>query len=180
VLQILPDDFMEIPMPLTTAARAAALPFAATLALLAILLLSTGCSQGLYRKDLVQPTSPEGKACLQHCELPKAQCRQRQEAREKECAGIYAVAKADYESCVKSGTAKCRAPYTCLGADLGICDQEYDDCFAACGGRVERRLRTTAAANANATAERAAPAPTGGKPSAGAAAGSTPAKMDPP
>jgi hypothetical protein len=171
-------------MPLTTATRDAAPLLAATLALFATLLVSAGCSQGLYQKDLVQPTGPEGKTCLERCELPKTQCRQRQEARERECGEIYAVAKADYESCIKSGTAKCRAPYTCLGADLSICDQQYDDCFAACGGRVERRLRAPAVeqpekktgANTGSTA----PASAGENPSAGATAGSTPAKMDPP
>ena len=172
-------------MPLTNVARdATALPFVATLALLATLLVSAGCSQGLYRKDLVQPGSPEGKACLQRCELPKSQCRQRQQARETECGQIYAVAKAEYASCVKSGTAKCRAPYTCLGADLSICDQEYDDCFAACGGQIERRLQVAAAdktiVKSGAGAGSAATAETGENPGAGAAAGSRPAKMDPP
>ncbi len=172
-------------MPLTTAARdAVALPFAATLALLSILLVAAGCGQGLYQRDLVRPTSPEGKACLQRCELPKTQCRQRQEAREKECGAIYAIAKADYESCVKSGAATCRAPYTCLGADLSICEQEYDDCFAACGGRVERRLWASAAERpaekAGASAGSGSPIPSGQNSSVGTAVGSRPSTMDPP
>jgi hypothetical protein len=181
VLHTLPDDFKETPMPLTTVARdATALPFVATLALLATLLVSAGCSQGLNRKDLVQPTSPEGQACLQRCELPKSQCRQRQQARENECGQIYAVAKSEYVSCVKSGTAKCRAPYTCLGADLSICDQEYDACFADCGNQIERRLQVAAADNTSvktgAGTESTATAETGEKPGGEA----RPAKMDPP
>lgn len=170
-------------MSLTTAARAAALPFAATLAFLAVLLILAGCSQGLSRKDPVQPTGPEGKVCLQRCELPKTQCRQRQEAREKECGEIYAVARAEYDSCVKSGTANCRAPYTCLGADLSICDQEHDDCVAACIDQMARRLPAAATekpTKAGADTGGAAPAESGDGPSARAAAGSTPARMDPP
>jgi hypothetical protein len=165
-------------MSLTTAARAASLAF------LAVLLMSAGCSQGLSRTDPVQPASPQDKACLQRCELPRTQCRQRQEAREKECGEIYALARAEYDSCVKSGTARCKAPYTCLGADLSICDQEYDDCFAACRDQMARRTPAAAteksAAKAGAGTGGAAPAESGDRPGADSATGSTPARMDPP
>jgi hypothetical protein len=166
-------------MPPITAARAAASPIGATLLLLTTLLGSAGCTQGLFHRYAIDPASPEGKTCVQKCELPKAQCRSRQEAREKECGQIYAIAKSEFDLCVKSGAARCKAPYTCLGADLSICDQQYDDCFAACGGRIERRLRASggdqgdkqsAATGSNSGAEHAAaPAP-----------GIAPSKMDPP
>ncbi len=168
-------------MPQTAAARdAVALPLAATLLLLAILLGSAGCTLGPAKPEPVSPTSPEGKACLQRCELPKTQCQQRQEARETECGAIYATARADYDLCIKSGSARCKAPYTCLGADLSICDQQYDDCFSDCAGRAERQQQPAGggetASQAGATAEPEATGHTGGARGAGA----IPAKMDPP
>jgi hypothetical protein len=172
-------------MPPITAARAAASPIGATLLLLATLLGSVGCTQGLFHRYAIDPASPEGKTCVQKCELPKAQCRSRQESREKECGQIYAIAKSEFDLCVKSGAARCKAPYTCLGADLSICDQQYDDCFAACGGRIEQRLRAAGDRDGGqSAATAAATASVGGNPGTASAAAPTPktapAKMDPP
>lgn len=112
-------------------------------ALLAVLLtaLLGGCAEQLYDRQLVQPTGADGKECVANCELPKEQCRQRQIAREDECNRYYTPAKADYDLCVRNGASNCTAPDTCLGADMDICDQQYDDCFQACGGRVEKKMR---------------------------------------
>ena len=151
---------------------AAARPMAATLLLLATLLGTAGCSQGLFQQDLVKPDGPEGKVCLERCELSRSQCQTRQKVRETQCQERFAAAQADYQDCIKSGSGNCRAPFACLGADMSICDQQYDDCFTACGGRVERRMRSIGASptaagsdtpSASASAPGESPAPKGQK-----------------
>jgi hypothetical protein len=118
-------------------------PPARLLGVLAILTLLTGCSHGLYETRMIAPASSDGQPCLGRCDLAKTQCIQRQETRERACAQWYTEAKQEYDTCSAGGraAARCRAPVACLGADLGICDQEYEGCFTACGGQVERRLR---------------------------------------
>lgn len=151
-------------MPLLHTARATR-HLARLTGVIAMLLLVTGCSRGLYTTRLVAPAQPpgqsEGPTCLAHCDLLKTQCRQRQETRERACGDWYAAARKDYDLC-RGGTAKggCRAPDTCLGADMGICDQQYEGCFTACGGRVERQLRLGSGTQGAA----AAPVPTAGQP----------------
>lgn len=113
--------------------------FALASALLVVVL--NGCAEGLYDRQLVQPTDAQGRDCVAGCELPKSQCEQRQRAREEECQRFYAPAKADYDLCVRNGGANCSPPDTCLGPDMSICQVQYDDCFQACGGRVEKQMR---------------------------------------
>lgn len=150
-----------------TTAAVAARPIAAALlpiaSLIAALIALGGCSQGLYQRESVPPAGAQAKECLGRCDLIKTQCRQRQEARETECGAIYAVAKSEYDLCVQGGAGRCRAPYTCLGADMGICDREYDDCFTLCGGRIERRIQPFAPSRPGAPAS----AESGGAPAAG-------------
>ena len=107
----------------------------------AMLALLVGCSQALHETEMIAPAQPEGQSCLGRCDLLKTQCRQRQETRERACAEWYAAAQKDYDLCRTGKAGDCRAPTSCLGADFGICDQEYEGCFTACGGRVERRMR---------------------------------------
>ena len=141
----------------------AARPMASTLLFLATLLGTVGCSQGLFQQDLIKPDSPEGRRCLETCERPRTQCQERQKVRETQCQERYSAAQSAYEDCTKSGIGNCRAPFSCLGADTSICDRQYDECFTACGGRIERRMRTlgTTAARAPADASGASPAPKG-------------------
>jgi hypothetical protein len=43
---------------------------------------------------------------------------------------------------VAGGSSLCSHPESCLGADMTICQRQYEECFTACGGRVERQLRS--------------------------------------
>lgn len=72
---------------------------------------------------------------LERCKLAKKQCQQRQETREQDCAADYKLVKSDYDQCSKKGTCQCRAPIACLGADLGICDRQFESCMSECGRR---------------------------------------------
>ena len=127
-------------MPLPHTARAIYRQ-ARLLGVVAMLGLLVGCSQGLRETQLIGPAQPESQSCLGRCDLLKTQCRQRQETRERACAEWVAAAQHDYDLCRTGKAGHCRAPTSCLGADFGICDQEYEGCFTSCGGRVERRLR---------------------------------------
>ncbi|MGE5154576.1 MAG: hypothetical protein ACM3ST_11220 [Bdellovibrio bacteriovorus] len=101
----------------------------------------SGCADRLYEQKLIQPEGPSGQACLDRCARFKDECQARQTLREQECAARVAAAKTDFELCKSSGSRPCSPPESCLGADMSICQRQYEDCFSACGGRVERQLR---------------------------------------
>jgi hypothetical protein len=113
------------------------------LGVLAMIALMLGCSQGLVERRLVAPAQAPSqvRTCLDRCELVKTQCHQRQENRERACGEWYSEGERQYNQCREDGHTRCLAPTACLGADLGICDQEYETCFTGCGGQVETRLR---------------------------------------
>jgi hypothetical protein len=127
-------------MPLPPAPRAL-LGIAGLITAGLVIAVLSGCSPSVYETRLIPPGEPEGQACLARCDLLKTQCRQRQETRRSECQTRYAAAKSDYQMCLSNRARNCRAPDTCLAPDLSICDQQYEACFANCGGRVERELR---------------------------------------
>ncbi len=110
-------------------------------ALLAVGLLG-GCTDSLHEQRLIQPEGPSSQACLERCNRFKGECEARQNLREQECGERVAAAKADHELCVSGGSAPCSQPESCLGADMSICQRQYEECFTACGGRVERQLRS--------------------------------------
>lgn len=103
-------------------------------------LLVIGCSNGLFAQRPSKPAQPVNQACAQSCELLKTQCQQRQEYRERECGTQYAAARKDYDQCRGSNAGHCKAPDTCLGADMSICDRELADCVRACGNRAEPQI----------------------------------------
>jgi hypothetical protein len=114
-----------------------ALPLAAVLAAGLI----AGCADRLYEQKLINPEGSSNQACLDRCARLRDECEARQTMREQECADRVAVAKADHGSCSGGGAGPCAAPESCLGADMRICQSQHEDCFTACGGQVERRLR---------------------------------------
>lgn len=95
-----------------------------------------GCSH--WPSGETELSGPELQARQERCKLAKKQCQQRQETREQDCAADYRLVKSDYDQCVKDKTCKCRAPIACLGADLGICDQQFESCMAECGRRISQ------------------------------------------
>lgn len=96
-----------------------------------LIALLAGCSH--LQRGKPESSGPEFQARQERCKLAKKQCQLRQETREQDCTADYALVKSDYDQCVKNNTCKCRAPIGCLGADMGICDQQFESCMAECG-----------------------------------------------
>lgn len=109
-------------------------------ALLAIGLVA-GCADWFYERRSIPPEGTSSQACLERCARLLGECEARQTLREEECAARVSAAKAHGEACLRSGSAPCPPPGSCLGADMSICRQQSEECILACGGRVERRLR---------------------------------------
>ena len=104
--------------------------------------LMTGCADRLYEQRLIEPEGTGSQSCLERCTRLQEECEARQTVREQECAERVAVSEGDRASCAGSGSDPCTPPESCLGADMSICQRQYEECFSDCGGRVERRLRS--------------------------------------
>lgn len=113
-------------------------------ALLAIGLI-TGCADRFHERRLIQPEGAGSQACLERCARLQGECEARQDHREKDCAERVSAANADQDTCRSGAAGPCVTGGSCLGADVSICKQQYEECFSACGGRVEQRLRLTPA-----------------------------------
>lgn len=105
-----------------------------------VLTIAGGCETPLGERQLIQPADPSGQACAAGCELPKAQCEQRQRLREEECQQHFARQSEIYDDCATSRQRHCLQPEACLGVEMRICEFQYEECVLDCGGRVESRL----------------------------------------
>ncbi|WP_295458454.1 hypothetical protein [uncultured Thiodictyon sp.] len=102
----------------------------------AMVALLAGCTGDV---PLLRAGGPGDQHCRDECNVLKTQCQQRQQNRELGCAAGLKVAAADGGQCRKPGVRNCGEPYTCLGADMSICQREYLPCAKACGGSGEPR-----------------------------------------
>ncbi|MFD2110487.1 hypothetical protein [Thiorhodococcus fuscus] len=101
------------------------LGFSAALTLIAI----TGCQS--------QPSTPTVKnaasACMERCELAQSQCAARQELREQECqTHVLSPTVTSDNACQGTAYGRCLEPVDCLGADMGICETQYQECARTC------------------------------------------------
>jgi hypothetical protein len=119
-------------MPLRLAPRVAAILAVGVIA---------GCADRLYEQRLIQPEGTTSQSCLDRCARLQEECEARQTVREQECGERAAASEGDKASCSGGGSGPCPPPESCLGADMSICQRQYEECFSDCGGRVERRLR---------------------------------------
>jgi hypothetical protein len=119
------------------------MPFRLALPLAAVLAagLFTGCADRLFEHKLIAPEGTSDQACVDRCARLRDECEARQTMREQECADRAPAAKTAYDACSGRERGRCLAPESCLGADMGICQSQHEDCFTGCGGRVERKLR---------------------------------------
>ncbi len=110
--------------------------------------LAIGCTTDVFRTTTTRPVAPPAESCVARCNLQKSQCQARQETREKGCQDNLARGKADYEQCRTAAIRQCLPPVTCLGADMSICDRQYEPCIADCGGPRDRNPAGADAARA--------------------------------
>lgn len=112
--------------------------------------LAAGCTPGLFATPTPRPSAPPAESCVARCGLQKSQCQARQETREQGCKENFARGQADYDLCrAARQSRKCLPPVTCLGADMRICDRQFEPCIADCGGP---RNRPSAVADSDTTA----------------------------
>ena len=107
--------------------------------LLALLLALTGCGPRIVY-DLTPPETPEGRACTVQCQSSAALCRQMQQNVDQQCQNNYTLMLQNYQACRDSGSDRCVLPSSCTSGSTAVCDQNFRECFAACGGTVTARV----------------------------------------
>lgn len=105
--------------------------------MIAAISLVPGCADPFRETTLAPPTGPDAEVCLDRCNLRMDECQGRQDTRVQECQQILASAQTNYDLCIENNASNCTKPDQCAGPDMGICKQEYDTCFTACGGRIK-------------------------------------------
>lgn len=71
-------------------------------------------------------------ACVADCDAMRPHCEQRQRLRETECEQHFKPTSANHTACTADNRGHCLQPVVCLGADLGLCKTQYDECLHAC------------------------------------------------
>lgn len=102
-------------------------------------LLCAGCGPRIVY-DLTPPTTPEGRVCAQQCRNHAALCRQMQQNADQQCRNSYALMLQNYHACRDSGAEHCVMPPPCTSGSTAVCDSNFRECFAACGGTVTARV----------------------------------------
>jgi hypothetical protein len=90
--------------------------------------------------DYAPPQTPEGRACAIQCHSSAALCRQMQQNTYQQCQNTYNLMLQNYNACRENGGKHCSMPSICSSPSTSICDQNYRECFAACGGKVTSRV----------------------------------------
>jgi hypothetical protein len=86
------------------------------------------------RYTFVPPERPEGRTCVFQCENSKLQCQNMQDMQKQNCEFR---AQLEYERCKDRGEKHCYEDY--CSSDYSRCDEQYRNCFQACGGTVNRQ-----------------------------------------
>lgn len=89
--------------------------------------------------DFVPPESSEGRICTSQCQNAATNCRQMKQIVNQQCQNNYSAMQQNYNACKESGAKHCVSPTPCPYNSTSECDQNYRECFAACGGTVIAR-----------------------------------------
>ncbi len=98
----------------------------------------TGCGPQIVY-DFVPPESREGRICATQCQNAATNCRQMKQMVNQQCQNNYNAMQQNYNACKESGAKHCVSPTPCPYNSTSECDQNYRECFAACGGTVIAR-----------------------------------------
>ncbi|MBK1694496.1 hypothetical protein CKO09_07045 [Chromatium weissei] len=71
-------------------------------------------------------------ACAARCDAMRTHCEQRQNLRENECKQHFKPASVAHTTCVTNQRGHCLQPVACLGADLGLCKTQHEECLQVC------------------------------------------------
>ncbi|MBV5307857.1 hypothetical protein [Chromatium okenii] len=85
----------------------------------------------LITKPAPTPTTLDA-ACAARCDAMRPHCEQRQHLRETECEQHFKSTNASHTACVTDHRGHCLQPVACLGADLGLCNTQHQECLDAC------------------------------------------------
>lgn len=117
-------------------------PVGRRLALLSSLLIATvglfACGPQIVY-DFIPPESGEGRICAAQCQSTATNCRQMKQMVNQQCQNNYNAMQQNYNACKESGAKHCVGPTPCPYNSTSECDQNYRECFAACGGQVIAR-----------------------------------------
>jgi hypothetical protein len=104
--------------------------------LLASVLIGCG-PQIVY--DYLPPESEVGRACTAQCQIGANNCRQMKQMANQQCQNNYNAMQQNYNACKATGAKHCVGPTPCPYSSTSECDQNYRECFSACGGTVIAR-----------------------------------------
>ena len=101
-----------------------------------VLLLSVSVDS--FAKDYIIAPVPGTAACVEECEVNRMQCRDGIDGQANQCKAMYRRLEREYDNCIAMrGSGRCRKPQRCPVKRNSKCNKPYDQCFIACGGRIE-------------------------------------------
>jgi hypothetical protein len=103
-----------------------------------MLAMVAGCGPQIVY-DYVPPESNEGRICAAQCQNTATNCRQMKQMVNQQCQNNYSTMLQNYNACREAGAKHCIGPTPCPYNGTTECDQNYRECFAACGGTVTAR-----------------------------------------
>jgi hypothetical protein len=103
-----------------------------------MLMVVSGCGPQIVY-DYVPPDTNEGRVCAAQCQSTATNCRQMKQMVSQQCQNNYNAMLQNYNACREVGAKHCVGPTPCPYSSTSECDQNYRECFAACGGTVVAR-----------------------------------------
>lgn len=107
--------------------------------LLMVMIGLAGCGPQIVY-DFIPPESDAGRICAAQCQSTATSCRQMKQMVNQQCQNNYNAMQQNYNACKESGAKHCVGPTPCPFNSSSECDQNYRECFAACGGQVIARV----------------------------------------
>ncbi|MBK0057969.1 hypothetical protein IAE40_04940 [Pseudomonas sp. S44] len=119
------------------------LPHKGLLAVLLATWLISGCGPS-YTYRYSPPPSAHGMNCINNCSSERRHCQQLGRLEENSQRALYQAEMRAYQYC-KTGKSKKEARHNCyqpsypFGSSSSYsCGRDYDSCYMACGGTIQR------------------------------------------
>jgi hypothetical protein len=102
----------------------------------------TACQVPLLKQQAPPPAVVSDKACAADCDLSKSQCEKRQTQREQEYQDHIQQVGASQNGCTSGSGRHCLTPVGSLGADMGICRTQHEECLQSCADHFKPAVAT--------------------------------------